>query len=69
MKPIDKNKILLDSIDLMVPKIKKSLFNTNQNEREDLEQEIKLKIIEAVVVGKIGTPPTFSEFVEEVKRK
>lgn len=33
-------------ITLMEPKIKKSLYNTTFQDREDLAQEVKIKIIE-----------------------
>lgn len=33
-------------INLMEPKIKKSLFNTKFQDREDLAQEVKIKILE-----------------------
>ena len=39
---------LLDLIDSLNPKIKKSLKNTNYQDRNDLEQEIKLKIIKII---------------------
>lgn len=42
--------------------------SNNRNDREDLEQEIKLKVIEAVLHGKIEIPPTFTIFKEEFDR-
>ena len=68
-KMIDRIEILAKALLFMNPKIKKSLLNTDRNEREDLEQEIKLKVIEAVVKGKISTPPTFSDYQDEFYKK
>lgn len=67
-KNIDKEKILLEALSMMNPKIKKSLLNTCRSERDDLEQEIKLKVINAVLIGKIKTPPTFSEFKKKFNK-
>lgn len=40
-------KDVFECIELMEPKIKKALKQTNLCDREDLEQSIKLKIIES----------------------
>jgi hypothetical protein len=66
---IDKNEILTEALLFMKPKIKKTLLNTDINEREDLEQEIKLKVIEAVLTERISFPPTFSDYQEEFNNK
>lgn len=55
---------LLDLIDSLNPKIKKSLKNTNYQDRNDLEQEIKLKIIESYEKSLIEAP-NFEEFLAE----
>jgi hypothetical protein len=54
--------ILMKALTIMNPKIKKSLRSTDLNDREDLEQEIKLRIVEAVLKGKIDYPPTFTQY-------
>ncbi|WP_350344249.1 hypothetical protein PRVXT_000641 [Proteinivorax tanatarense] len=56
--------VFMEAIDNMEPKIKKSLNNTTHQERQDLEQEIKLKAVEAVKTGKIK-PIGFWEFKEK----
>ncbi|WP_410985022.1 hypothetical protein [Bacillus cereus] len=48
-----------------LPKIKKSLRNTPFQEREDLEQEIKLKIYEKMDMLDDFSPPSFFEFIEK----
>lgn len=47
------------------PKIKKCLQNTHFQEREDLEQEIKLKIIEKINCIKVNNPPSFWTLLDE----
>ncbi|MCM3676482.1 MULTISPECIES: hypothetical protein [Peribacillus] len=56
---------LLDLIDSLNPKIKKSLKNTNYQDRNDLEQEIKLKIIESYEKIAAIKAPNFEEFLAE----
>ncbi|MFE4705337.1 hypothetical protein [Peribacillus simplex] len=56
---------LLDLIDSLNPKIKKSLKNTNFQDRNDLEQEIKLKIIESYEKIAAIEAPNFEEFLTE----
>lgn len=46
------------------PKIKKSLFSTNVQNREDLEQEIKLKITECFKNDVFEKTPGFWEFAK-----
>ena len=46
------------------PTIQKSLYQTSVQERNDLKQEIKLKIIEAVYKYDIGSIPGFWDFIE-----
>ncbi|SDK27190.1 hypothetical protein [Sediminibacillus albus] len=53
---------LTEIIIQMEPKIRKSIANTSSQERDDLEQEIKLKIIEIVTKGVIKDTPGFWEF-------
>ncbi|WP_059171975.1 hypothetical protein [Bacillus sp. FJAT-27445] len=66
---INKNEILVKALKTMTPKIKKSLLNVDRNEREDLEQEIKLRVIEAVIKEKISLPPTFCVYQEQYQSK
>ncbi|CAH0165615.1 hypothetical protein [Peribacillus sp. Bi134] len=56
---------LMDLIDSLNPKIKKSLKNTNYQDRNDLEQEIKLKIIESYEKIAAIEAPNFEEFLAE----
>ncbi|CAH0157072.1 hypothetical protein ASG97_10555 [Bacillus sp. Soil745] len=60
---------LLDLIDSLNPKIKKSLRNTNYQDRNDLEQEIKLKIIESYEKIAAIEAPNFEEFLAEFLTK
>lgn len=46
------------------PKIKKSLFATKAQDREDLEQEIKMKIAECFHNDVFEQAPGFWEFAE-----
>lgn len=57
---------LLDSLD---PKIKKSLRNTHFQDRGDLEQEIKLKIMESYDKITAIEAPTFEDFLTEFLKK
>jgi hypothetical protein len=57
---------IVDSLD---PKIKKSLKNTQLQERKDLEQEIKLKIIESYEKIAAIEAPNFEEFLAEYLSK
>lgn len=45
-------------------KIKKSLKNTSYQDREDLEQEIKAKIIEKINTIELKKPPSFWNVVD-----
>jgi quinol monooxygenase YgiN len=60
---------LLDLIDSLNPKIKKSLKNTNYQDRNDLEQEIKLKIIESYEKIAAIEAPNFEEFLAKFLTK
>ena len=44
------------------PKIKQCLHQTSYQEREDLEQEIKLKIIEKLATVEFQEAPSFWDF-------
>ena len=52
----------LTIIENFIPKIKHCLHNTDYHEREDLEQEIKLKIIEKLATVKFQDAPSFWDF-------
>lgn len=46
------------------PKIKKELYATNPQNREDLEQELQLKIVTCMQRDRLKRTPGFWEFVE-----
>lgn len=52
----------LTIIEDFIPKIKQCLHNTDYQEREDLEQEIKLKIIEKLATVQFQDAPSFWDF-------
>ncbi|MEB2280560.1 hypothetical protein LAV73_11185 [Lysinibacillus xylanilyticus] len=56
------NEETLTIIENFIPKIKQCLYNTEYQEREDLEQEIKLKIIEKLATVRFQDPPSFWDF-------
>lgn len=47
------------------PKIKRSLQNTSIQERENLEQELKIKIYEKIPFLQEMSAPTFFDFIEK----
>lgn len=65
----DKIDIALKALVVMEPKIKKSLQNVSYHDRKDLEQEIKLKLFEAIINNRIRSVPSFWEFKSMVDRK
>jgi len=56
------NEETLTIIENFIPKIKQCLHNTDYQEREDLEQEIKLKIIEKLATVEFQDAPSFWDF-------
>lgn len=54
-----------ETIEQLLPKIKKSLYHTHVQNREDMEQELKLKITECIYNDVFEEPPGFWEFVGE----
>ncbi|MCY8235272.1 hypothetical protein [Priestia endophytica] len=54
-------------IKLMDPKIKKVLNNVSARNREDIEQDLKLKIIESINNVKIDQTPGFWEFKKKIE--
>lgn len=60
------NRGKLDAIlELLAPKIKKMLKETHYQEREDLEQELKEKIIKKVKEKEQDTLPDFFDFLDK----
>lgn len=55
----------VELLDLLKPKIKKELNQTDPKNREDLENEIILKILEALETKKFQSVPTFFELLEK----
>jgi len=51
------------------PKINKLLYMTNLNDRKDLEQELKIKLIEHITKYDIDSVPGFWEMKENIQRK
>lgn len=56
------NEETLMIIENFTPKIKQCLYQTSYQEREDLEQEIKLKIIEKLATQEFNDTPSFWDF-------
>lgn len=56
------NEETLMIIENFTPKIKQCLHQTSYQEREDLEQEIKLKIIEKLATQEFNETPSFWDF-------
>lgn len=56
-----------ETIRQLHPKIKKSLHHTSTQDREDLEQELKLKITECIYNDVFEKPPGFWEFADWLK--
>lgn len=56
------NEETLMIIENFTPKIKQCLHQTSYQEREDLEQELKLKIIEKLATQEFNDTPSFWDF-------
>lgn len=56
------NEEMLIIIENFTPKIKQCLHQTSYQDREDLEQEIKLKIIEKLTTKELENTPSFWNF-------
>lgn len=52
-------------IDILTPKIRKELCQTDIQNRKDLEQELILMIIETIQTKQFKTPPTFLELLDK----
>ncbi len=59
----NENDLISEVLDMMQPRIKKMLQQTNSQYRDDLEQEIKLKAIIAIKTKRIQ-PISFIHFKE-----
>lgn len=56
-------------IDIFEPKIKKSLRLTTYNERDDLAQELKCKLVDSILEYDIEATPGFWELQEQMSQK
>lgn len=54
-------------LDMLKPKIKAVLYQTNLQERLDLEQEIILMIITSIKTKEFRKAPSFFELIEDEK--
>ena len=54
-------------IDLFEPKVKKCLTYTSMHERENLEQELKLKMIVCIKKYDVNSTPGFFEMMDKLK--
>lgn len=61
---IDKEVIMEEVIELLKPAIKKSIIQTPFEYREELQQELYLKIIKKISEEKIADLPDFFEMIE-----
>ncbi|MFD2680920.1 helix-turn-helix domain-containing protein [Bacillus seohaeanensis] len=55
-------------IELFEPKIRKSFLQTNPLDREDLSQEIKIKLFESIKSYDVNSTPGFFEFKEMMQK-
>jgi len=62
------NEALETVIELFEPKLKKSLYMTNPNDREDLAQELKLKMISYITEYDVDAIPGFWEIKEKTDK-
>jgi DNA-directed RNA polymerase specialized sigma24 family protein len=62
----DDNTALQTIINMFEPKLKKSIFLTNSNDREDLAQELKVKMVSYIKGYDIDSIPGFWEIKERV---
>ncbi|GHH99591.1 helix-turn-helix domain-containing protein [Neobacillus kokaensis] len=54
-------------VQMFEPKVKKSSRFMNDNDKEDLEQELRIEIVKAVNRFEISSTPTFWGFIETLK--
>ncbi|SDM91816.1 helix-turn-helix domain-containing protein [Sediminibacillus halophilus] len=58
---------LIAILDAFEPKVKKSLYQTEERNREDMYQDLQLKMVEAVTSYDISTVPGFFDFQVQVE--
>lgn len=63
------NHSLLKVIDLFSPKINRSLQQTSQQNREDLAQDLKIKLLIWIRNYDVETTPGFYEMIELITNK
>lgn len=56
-----------ETLEILMPKIKKELYQTKLENRKDLEQEIILMIIQTVKRKTFKNPPDFKRLLKEEK--
>lgn len=57
-----------DLINAFQPKLKKSLYQVEVQERDDLEQELKVKMIENIYDYDLNDIPGFYEFISRIEK-
>ena len=60
-----RNKEVIKFIEKFEPKINKSLLNTDYQDREDLRQEIQLKMTEKINEIEANNPPSFWKLINK----
>ncbi|XJZ27539.1 helix-turn-helix domain-containing protein [Bacillota bacterium Lsc_1132] len=55
-------------IKLFEPKLKKTLYMTNPNDRDDLEQELKMKMVSYIKEYDTNSVPGFWKFKEKLDK-
>lgn len=63
------NEALESIIDLFEPKLKKSMYMTNLNDRDDLAQELKVKMISYIKGYDIDSVPGFWQIKERIDKE
>ena len=67
MNELQNEEFQQEVLDMLKPKIKSVLNQTDMQNREDLEQEICLMIIATIKEKEFKQLPTFFEFLEQEK--
>ncbi|GMG77005.1 sigma-O factor regulator RsoA [Priestia megaterium] len=68
-KAKEDNEAVNKIIEMFRPKIKKTLLQTDFQNREDLEQELQLKLVKVIKMYDLEGIMGFWEFHEMIKRK
>jgi len=63
------NEAMLRIIELFEPKLYKSLYQTAENNREDLKQDLLIKLMVSVKKYDVDTVPGFWEFKKQLTEK